>query len=213
MLNTLDQQLDTTQQNYLGSILTKDSAKPLNQRKCKICKTLFTPVNSFHKVCRTTECAIAVALKARDKVLKINARNVALADKVKREKLKSRSDWLKEAQTAFNAFIRERDKDQSCISCGRHHTGQYHAGHLFSVGARPELRFNEDNVHKQCSACNNYLSGNVILYRQALIAKIGLERVEALSSHHPTCHYTIDDLKALCQAYKSKFKALKQCNS
>jgi hypothetical protein len=40
--------------------------------------------------------------------------------------------------------------------------------------------FDEDNCHKQCSACNNHLSGNLTAYRPALIAKIGQARFDAL---------------------------------
>ncbi|TEW24926.1 recombination protein NinG, partial [Histophilus somni] len=100
--------------------------------------------------------------------------------KAVKERLKSRSERLKELQGVFNRFIRLRDKNLPCISCGRYHQGQWHAGHYRSVGACPELRFNEDNVHKQCSVCNNHKSGNVIEYRINLVAKIGVERVEFL---------------------------------
>ena len=44
-------------------------------------------------------------------------------------------------------------------------------GPLSQRGAMPSLRFNTHNVHKQCSACNNHLSGNMIEYRINLIAK------------------------------------------
>ena len=131
------------------------------------------------------------------------------ADSVKREAIKSRSDWLREAQTSFNAFIRARDADLPCISCGRHHTGQYHAGHYLSVGARPELRFVEANVHKQCSACNNYLSGNIVLYRIALIEKIGQEMVDYLEGPHAAKKYTIEQLKAIKMNYAAWTKELK----
>ncbi len=43
----------------------------------------------------------------------------------RKAKLKSRSEWLKEAQSVFNKFIRLRDKSEPCISCGRYHQGQY----------------------------------------------------------------------------------------
>lgn len=209
MLNTPDTPLNNIKKNYLGSTFTKDSVKPLKLKTCKVCKTKFQPTKPFQKVCGV-ECAIKVALKARDKILKSGMLKQKRDDKVKREKLKSRSDWLKEAQTAFNAFIRERDRDQPCISCGRNHQGQYHGGHFYSTAARPEIRFHEDNVHKQCSVCNNHLSGNIALYREALIAKIGLERFEALSGYHSTKHYSIDDLKAIKSLYSAKLKDLKQ---
>lgn len=121
-------------------------------------------------------------------------------------RVKTKSEWLKEAQVEFNKYIRLRDADQPCISCGRFHTGQYHAGHYRSVGGSPELRFNEHNVHKQCSACNNYLSGNIVNYRIELIRRIGLDKVNFLEGNHEPLHLTIPEI----QAIKAKYKAL--CN-
>jgi hypothetical protein len=93
---------------------------------------------------------------------------------------KSKSDWAKEAQREFNKFIRLRDAELPCVSCLRNHSGQYQAGHYKTVGAHPELRFNEDNCHKQCAPCNNHLSGNIAHYRPNLIDIIGQSRVDAL---------------------------------
>lgn len=85
---------------------------------------------------------------------------------------------LKHATDVFNAYIRERDKDEGCISCGTFKMIQ--AGHLYSAGKFPALRFNEDNVNSQCLPCNYYRSGDLLNYRNNLIKKIGLERVEKL---------------------------------
>ncbi|HDL5482293.1 TPA: recombination protein NinG, partial [Mannheimia haemolytica] len=127
------------------------------------------------------------------------------------EKLKSRSAWLKDLQNIFNKFIRLRDKDLPCISCGRHHQGQWHAGHYKTVGGNPELRFNEDNVHRQCSVCNNHLHGNIVNYRVNLIEKIGLERVEFLErKDHPPLKLTIEQIKDLIKVYKAKCKELER---
>ena len=130
--------------------------------------------------------------------------------KAKLEKLKSRAQWAKEAQTAFNSFIRARDVDLPCISCGRHHQGQYHAGHYLSVGARPELRFVELNVYKQCAPCNTHLSGNAVLYRRALLDRIGTGGVEWLEGPHATKHYTVDDLRKIKADYTARARALKK---
>lgn len=59
--------------------------------------------------------------------------------------------WMKRAQSAFNAWVRARDYGQPCISCGRHHQGQHHAGHYRPAGSNPELRFEPDNCHLQCA--------------------------------------------------------------
>jgi hypothetical protein len=210
MLNTPETQPDTTTNSYLGSILIKDSKKPLKQRKCKICRNLFTKIKPFQSVCGI-DCSIAVALKTRDKIVKAQ-------DKVKREKLKSRSDWLKEAQTAFNAYVRQRDINQPCICCGKPLThdsvgGGYDCGHYRSVGSAPHLRFNENNAHAQTKQCNRWGAGRAVDYRIGLIARIGLQAVEALECDTSTKKYTIDDLKAIKSLYNAKLKELKACNT
>lgn len=122
-------------------------------------------------------------------------------------KANDKSVLMPKAQTAFNKFIRERDKDLPCISCQRFHTGQYHAGHYKTVGARGDIRFNEDNCHKQCSVCNNHLSANIAEYTPHLIEKIGQERFDKLIKVGIKS-YSVEDLKAIIEKYKSKFKAL-----
>ena len=174
--------------------------KRVKQKKCKHCKAVFTPSKPIQTVC-SIACAVAMAKKKRENIEKA-------ADRQKRESLKSRSQWLREAQTAFNAYIRVRDEKEPCISCGRHHQGQYHAGHYLSTGARPELRFEPLNVHKQCQPCNTHLHGNLILYRVNLIKKIGLEKVEWLEGHHEPKHYSIDDLKQLIAKYREHTREL-----
>lgn len=112
------------------------------------------------------------------------------------------------AQKSFNAYIRARDKDLPCISCQRHHEGQFHAGHYRTVSANRALRFNEDNCHKQCAPCNNHLSGNIGEYRINLIKKIGLESVEALENYNKPRSYTCEELKMIDLKYKVKLKEL-----
>lgn len=126
--------------------------------------------------------------------------------------LKTRSDHLKEAQTVFNKYIRLRDAKDPCISCSRHHSGQYHAGHYKSVGAYPELRFEELNCHKQCSACNdgNKLSGNIHEYRKGLIKKIGIEQVEWLEGPHQPANWTENDIQEIKKKYSIKVKEINE---
>jgi DNA repair exonuclease SbcCD ATPase subunit len=160
--------------------------------------------------CYKYECqvtyATAHALKSQEKRKKQERKELREA----KQRIKSRAEWLKEAQSAVNKYIRLRDADQPCISCSRFHSGQYHAGHYRTVGSCPELRFEEYNIHKQCSACNNHLSGNIINYRINLIRKIGLEKVEWLEGKHEPKHYTIDDLKAIKAKYKTLCRELEQ---
>jgi len=52
---------------------------------------------------------------------------------------------IKKAERKFNKFIRTRDLDKPCISCGRY--SRLEAGHYYSGGHHPALRFNELNVN------------------------------------------------------------------
>lgn len=129
----------------------------------------------------------------------------------RKAKLKSRSEWIKEAQSVFNKFIRLRDKDQPCISCGRYHQGKYDAGHYRSVGACPELRFCEINCFRQCVPCNQHKSGNIIEYRINLVKRIGADKVAWLERQdHEPKKYTIEDCKAIIKYYKTKIKELEE---
>ena len=169
--------------------------------KCDICKQPFKKERLTQKICGETECAIATALKNKVKREKAERKET-------KAKLETRSDCLKKAQAAVNAWVRARDKDLPCISCQRYHEGQYHAGHYRSVGACPELRFEPDNIHKQCAPCNNHLSGNIVAYRPNLIDKITLERTEWIEGKHDAKKYTKDELKEIAKHYKAKLKAL-----
>lgn len=182
-----------------------DMSKP-KETKCKVCGCYFVKtISSTQKVC-SPKCAIILskeqARKKREKQEKAERRE-------RKAKLKSRSEWLKDAQSVFNKFIRLRDKNEPCISCGKHHKGQYHAGHYRSVGACPELRFCELNVHKQCAPCNDHKSGNIIEYRINLVKKIGVDKVEWLERQdHEPKKYTIEDCKEIIKYYKAKIKEL-----
>ncbi len=191
--------------------------------KCKSCGE-YLPAADGVKVPAGWFCCHAHAIEfARDKASKVTARQLAkavVADKQvdmakaashrkRKLEVKPLSYWMKRAQAAFNAWVRARDEGQPCISCGRHHQGQYHAGHYRPAGSNPELRFEPDNCHLQCAPCNSHLSGNLTAYRPALIAKIGLDRVEWLEGSHEPRRYRREDYQAIEAEYKSKLKEIK----
>ncbi len=191
-----------------------------SRRKCTVCREWFNPVRSEQYVC-SYECAclhgkaVNDATKAeaqrKEKKLRIQKENTERQRHAERlQAVKPLSYFTKQAQQAFNEFIRYRDRHLPCISCGRHHEGQYHAGHFRTTGANPELRFNEDNCHRQCAPCNNHLSGNLIAYRPALITKIGQSRFDALMGPHELPKWKRDDYIRIRDDYRAKLKELKQ---
>ena len=168
-------------------------------KSCKVCKAKFTPRASTQVVC-SWQCSLVHTSNEKEKRERKDYRE-------KKEALKTRSEWLKEAQVVFNRYIRERDKDLPCVSCGKI-TDNPQAGHYRSVGAAPQLRFAEDNVWSQCVRCNMHQSGNAIEYRINLVKRIGLERVEALESDNEPAKYSIEDAKEIKKLYNEKLKLL-----
>ena len=171
---------------------------------CRQCGEEFTPTRPLQSVC-DLNCAIA---SSREKAIVEAARIEAKRIRERKVELKPRSKWLAEAQAAVNAYVRLRDQDLPCISCQRHHQGQYHAGHYRSVGAMPSLRFNLWNIHKQDSACNAQLSGNLIEYRINLVKKLGIERVQWLEGNHPVRSFDIVYLRRIRKIFTRRAKHL-----
>jgi len=175
---------------------------------CKSCKQPFTQYNTIQALC--VPCAI---VKGKKKTVK-DAKTVKNAQKreliAAKEAIKTRREWMKEAQQAFNAYIRARDADMPCISCDKPASwnGQWHASHYYATSIRPNLRFNENNVHKACSVCNNYMHGNLTPYRVKLILKIGIELMNILDKDTTPAKYTIQDLKEIKARYVKLKKEL-----
>lgn len=183
--------------------------RTLKPKRCPSCKVVFTPTRSMQKVCGPL-CAVAWAKKLADQKAARAKRDERKSLREALEKAKTRGAHLKELQAAFNQWIRLRDAGQPCISCGRHHQGQNHAGHYRSVGSEPALRFEPDNVHLQCAPCNTHLSGNLIAYRINLIKKIGLASVEWLEGAHPPKKLTVAEIQELKAFYRAEVRRLKK---
>lgn len=150
-------------------------AKPA-RRRCKNdeCREWFHPAFANQWWC-SPECGTKIALerrsKEREKAGKAAEKKRRREDQRQKDKLKirklalkPRSYWIKQAQQAVNAFIRERDRDLPCISCGTLTSAQWDAGHYRTTAAAPQLRFDERNIHKQCVVCNQHKSGNLVPY-------------------------------------------------
>ena len=124
---------------------------------------------------------------------------------IKKYEKYSVAELLKKCQTVFNAWIRFRDKDLGCISCGAWSNPQ--AGHYLSQGHHSALRFNENNVNRQCLKCNNFLHGNLINYRIGLVKKIGEARVQSLEDYPKAAHkWNRFDLILKIEDYKTRLK-------
>ena len=183
------------------------------KKKCRACKE-YSPVESGIKVPLGFFCSMSCVVEHGKKGAKSSS------DKRKREthaklrlELKTASEWRTEAQTAFNAYIRWRDRDQPCISCDSvadRNNGYWDAGHYRSRGAARHLAFHQHNCHKQCHKCNRYLTGNVVEYRISLVDRIGLDKVVILEHNNDIVRHDIAYLSRIKRVFKAKLKLKKQ---
>jgi hypothetical protein len=186
----------------------------LKKHNCKVCKVKYVKTKPLQSVCGF-ECSLVLSKTKtkKEKSIKLIINDDKKTTKQKLDALKTKPELVKELQAVFNAYIRQRDYGNNCISCqkpilwGLGSTGGVcDAGHYLSIGSRPNLRFNEDNVNAQCKHCNNFLAGNVLEYRKGLISKIGLQKVEALECDQSVNKYSREDLKNMISKYKLKIK-------
>jgi hypothetical protein len=193
--------------------LTRSTAlrTTLRERKCVICTERFKQARAMQKVCGPV-CAAAHVRREKEKADRKKLREYRAANKKK-------GDYLSEAQTAFNAYIRYRDRNQPCICCGSFDAsgaggvgGGWDAGHWLSRGHASHLRFHEQNVHKQRKGCNRPGGTTRARYREGLVRRIGLDAVVALErlEYAPTeKRWTVDELIAIKAEYRAKLRALK----
>ena len=166
--------------------------KQLKDKKCKVCLVLFTPLRPLQISC-SWQCSNIYAKELNEKKEKKDwqKRKATL-----KKELLSLSDWLKLAQQVFNKYIRERDKNKPCISCGNKLIGKFDAGHLWSAGGHSNLRFNEFNTN-----------GNISMYRINFVKRYSPEILNELDEiAHVTRKYNVQEIKELIELYKNKLK-------
>ncbi|EIK68310.1 bacteriophage Lambda NinG protein [Pseudomonas synxantha BG33R] len=187
--------------------------KPAKPKKCRVatCRASFVPSRMGQAVCSPT-CAMIDAPRHEPKARKALAEIERKDIKVRKEALKSRGDYAKEAQAAINRYVRLRDVRLGCISCDKPASwgGQWHCSHFRSVGAAAHLRFNLWNMNKSCSQCNAHLSGNIMVYRPRLVEKIGAEKVAWLECNQGLVRHEIPYLKRLKAVFTKKAKRLEK---
>lgn len=171
-------------------------------RKCQNveCGTLYQSANSLQKCC-SAPCE-RKRLKAKQK------------QKESRTTERKRSDRLilmDLAKITFNAFIRERDKKEPCICCGKPLGNDYHAGHCFSGGGHAAVMFDEDNVNAQRASCNTGHAANMLTnYCVRLEEKIGKDAFELLRAKaYEVKKWEVPELQSIIREYKQKLKQLK----
>lgn len=199
-----------------------------SKKRCKLCK-MYVPVESGVQPPAGFFCCHEHAIAfANAKVRESNKRQARAKHRADKERLKTKSEWMKEAQAEFNRFIRIRDHNQECISCDKPWQqiesdqqwkvgGAWDAGHFRTRGAAGHLRFNTYNVHRQCKKCNggggrfSHKAATVdSRYREKLVGKIGLHRVEKLENSSESRSFDIEYLKRVKRIFAKRARIYKK---
>jgi hypothetical protein len=163
------------------------------RKKCKHCKDWFevsvmiknnagTYCNSdcmFNNIKHALPKLIAKGAKIKEKAVKVRHKEAT-------KKLRTRTQWYNMLQVEVNKYVRLRDANEPCCTCGTTNHGiKYDAGHCFTRAARPDLRFNLTNIHKQCSVnCNQHGSGMRLEYQAFIANSYGPNHFEWLKGYH-----------------------------
>lgn len=185
----------------------------IKPKTCTVCKASFTPARMGAKVCGPM-CAMTFARSVNVKAAKVAAIKERKETRVKLEKLKSRSQWAREAQAVVNKYVRLRDhlRGLGCVTCGAYPQGShpFDAGHLRSVGSAPHLRFMTSQISLQCVPCNRHQGGRALIFRQAMVQRRGSNWVEALEAMQGLAKFDISYLERLKSVFAKRCKRLEK---
>lgn len=114
------------------------------------------------------------------------------------------SDLKKAVQREVNAYVRLRDRDDTCLACGKYQD-KMDASHFIAQGSSGYLRYHPTNIHNTCYSCNRFKHGNLICYRINLCKKVGEHDVKWLEDNKDKTHkYTREQLIEIRNHCKQK---------
>tara|TARA_R100000951_G_C2596215_1_gene166728 strand:- start:480 stop:872 length:393 start_codon:yes stop_codon:yes gene_type:complete len=118
-----------------------------------------------------------------------------------------RKNLIKKLDTVFSKYIRLRDADTEgycrCSTCGEvHHWTKIQAGHFISR-KHYATRWNEENVHAQCVACNVFRYGEQYKFSLYLGDKLSKELLE---KSRLIAKFTDIEIKEMIDDYNDRIK-------
>lgn len=134
----------------------------------------------------------------------------AFQDRKDRTKL---GTLLMNTKNACHKYIRERDRNKPCISCGIPFLEDFQAGHFYKAELFSNLKFDEKNISGQCRLCNLRKEGNESGYRSGIIQRYGLDHLNYLDEKAKAYkkndyHWDRVELEEIRKYYQEKIKEL-----
>lgn len=182
--------------------------KTIKQKKCKQCNKFFTPFRPLAFIC-SASCAIQYNNKKKEEKAESEWKE---RKAVLKEAIKTPGDYKKDLEVEINHIVRLIDKGHECISSN---VQRYivNAGHLYSVGAFPALRFNLLNIYAQSVQENKDRHGNGVIYKERIKEVFGIEvseEIENLRILYPELKLSIPEIKEAIVKARSIVKSLKK---
>ena len=121
--------------------------------------------------------------------------------------MKSKSLKLAKAKADryFSEYIRQRDMDKPCITCGKH-TSEKDCGHFISRRFE-SVRMDEQNAHGQCIKCNRFEYGNQFEHGQQIDKIYGQGTAEKiLLKSKMFCKRNQNDYEEIANYFKNKLR-------
>lgn len=117
----------------------------------------------------------------------------------------------KKADAIFSEYIRKRDEEKGCITCGVKKEWKYQQNGHYVSRSYNSLRYDERNCNAQCVGCNVFKRGAMDSYALQLIRRYGANILSALArDKRKTKQWTVKELQTLIEAYKIKITNLNQ---
>ena len=167
--------------------------------KCVICQEFFkmdskamsqrsiSNAGAFKKVCLSDDCMAKAVLKKYQEIKDKNWKK--RKEKLRKEVGAKKPQHQDKLQVQINKIVRILDKDLPCLARPEQPTnGAKEAGHIFSVGSHPTLRYHLWVIHGQSNYSNCQMGGEQGLMLEGIERRYGLERrqyVESLRQIEP----------------------------
>lgn len=202
--------------------------KPLKERRCAVCRELYTPKRiglKITKVCLNAACVLDWAQGIKAKEFKKQASDA------KREFNRRDIKWQhKQCQPVFNTlrrlqefkWFKDRGIEPYCISCGNTLGGdEWACGHFRSVGSNSALRYDPVNTYLQHNRrCNQALSGDINGtsttkgYKQGLIDRFGADLALWITDyceiHNDPVKWDWQKMEAMRKEWNAEIRQLKK---
>lgn len=179
----------------------------MKPKKCKFCKTPFTPKHSTTEVACSMKCAIEFA---KIQVTKQRNQTKRLEREKLKESIKRSKDYRNDLQRKINAIVREIDESCKCISIDCNETTHMEAGHFRAVGGGigSPIRFNLMNIFLECKSCNKF-KGSKYSYYDGLIETFGNDIFQVIHDLPTIWKELKMDIEELKEASKKANECLK----